>query len=164
MRGRRNGTVLFALVACSVIIALLTGCQGKGGKAAATISAAEVGERIGQAVSLLENMKQGDATKLKKLYGIDAGEIESFVLYTASSNVKADELVVIQVKNASQTEEVQARIVQRIEAQTKKMKDYRPDEYYLINKHVLKINGPYVLFAVSKDAAKMGQAFDEALK
>jgi hypothetical protein len=49
-------------------------------------------------------------------------------------------------------------------SQTVKFKDYRPEEYYLIEKHVLKSNGLFVFFAVLKDADRMERAFDEALK
>lgn len=39
-----------------------------------------------------------------------------------------------------------------------------PDEYFLIEKHVLKMKDNYILFVVSKDAAIIDGAFDEALK
>lgn len=90
--------------------------------------------------------------------------MEDFILFTASSNVKADELAVIKVKDASDTENVTEKIQQRIEAQTIKLKDYRPEEYFLIKKHVLKTKGPFVLFAVSKEVDQIESVFDEALK
>ncbi|WP_257151990.1 DUF4358 domain-containing protein, partial [Bacillus toyonensis] len=34
-------------------------------------------------------MKKGDSKKLQKLYNINTDEIESFVLYTAPTNIKA---------------------------------------------------------------------------
>ncbi|WP_337484140.1 DUF4358 domain-containing protein [Paenibacillus sp. OSY-SE] len=51
------------------------------------------------------------------------------MLYTANSNVKAS-------------------ITKRIDAQTVKFKDYRPNEYALLKKHVLKVQVPYILFTV----------------
>lgn len=153
--------ILAAILAIAVVVSVMGGCSGKEDGAAEAISAAEVGERIRQAVNL-EDMKQGDGSKLQKLYAIDAGEVEDFILYTATSNVKADELAVIKVKDVNQVESVKKKIRQRIEAQTVKFRDYRPDEYFLIEKHVLKTKGPFVLFAVSKEADLMGRAFDDA--
>lgn len=155
---KHRGIVLLAL---AVALGLLSGCSGRGEPNEA-LTAAEVGEHIQQTASLSE-MKQGDAEKLHKLYHIEAGEVADFVLYTALSNVKADELAVIKVKDARRTEGVMDKIRQRIEAQTVKFKDYRPEEYYLIEKHVLKSQGPFVLFVVSKDADRIESAFDEAL-
>ncbi|WII36034.1 DUF4358 domain-containing protein [Paenibacillus thiaminolyticus] len=143
----------------AVVIGALAGCSGR--QAGEELSAAAVAERIQRAVNL-DEMKQGDIKKLAKLYHIEADEVEDFILYTAASNVKADELAIIKVKDANQAEHVKQNILQRIDAQTVKFKDYRPDEHYLIEKHVLKTKGRFVFFAVSKEAAQMEAAFDSA--
>ncbi|MFD1269552.1 DUF4358 domain-containing protein [Paenibacillus motobuensis] len=125
------------------------------------LSAAQIRERIEQAVSL-KDMKEGDQNKLQKLYKIDAESVEDFILYTSTSNVRADELVIIKLKDPSQAENVKEKITQRIDAQKIKFKDYRPDEYFLVEHHVLKTKGAFVFFAVSKEADQMERAFDDA--
>lgn len=152
---------LVATLGLAIAFIVLAGCFGKEEGAAEALSADEVGKRIRQAVNL-DDLKQGDGSKLQKLYAIDAGEVEDFILYTATSNVKADELAVIKVKDVNQVESVKEKIRERIEAQTVKFRDYRPDEYFLIEKHVLKTKGPFVLFAVSKEADLVERAFDDA--
>lgn len=152
---------LVATLGLAITFIVLAGCSGKEDGAARALSATEVGEHIQQVVNL-EGMKQENSNKLRKLYQIDAGEVEDFILYTASSNVMADELAVIKLKNVDQVESVKEKIQERIEAQTVKFRDYRPDEYFLIEKHVLKTKGPFVLFAVSKEADLMERAFDDA--
>ena len=153
---------LSVLLMFAIGMGMLTGCSS-GGETTGELSAVEVGERIQQTVSF-QDMKQGDLEKLQKLYQIEAGKVEDFILYTASSNVKADELAVIKVKDASDTENIKEKLQQRIEAQTIKLKDYRPEEYFLIEKHVLKTKGQFVLFAVSKEVDQIETVFDEALK
>ncbi|GEC89212.1 DUF4358 domain-containing protein [Brevibacillus brevis] len=153
---------LSVLLMVAIGMGMLAGCSSDVGTSE-ELSAAEVGEKIQQTVSF-QNMKQGDLEKLQKLYQIEAGKVEDFILYTASSNVKAEELAVIKVKDASDTENVIQNIQQRIEAQTIKLKDYRPEEYFLIEKHVLKTKGQFVLFAVSKEVDQIESVFDEAMK
>ncbi|TKI55471.1 DUF4358 domain-containing protein [Brevibacillus antibioticus] len=153
---------LSVLLMFAIGMGMLVGCSSDGGTSE-ELSAAEVGERIHQTVSF-QDMKQGDLEKLQKLYQIEAGKVEDFILYTASSNVKADELAVIKVKDASDTGYIKEKIQQRIEAQTIKLKDYRPEEYFLIEKHVLKTKGPFVLFAASKEVDQIESVFKEALK
>lgn len=153
---------LSVLLMFAIGMGMLAGCSGEGGTSE-ELSAEKVGERIQQAVSF-QDMKQRDLEKLQKLYQIEAEKVENFILYTASSNVKADELAVIKVKDASDTENVKEKIQQRIEAQTIKFKDYRPEEYFLIEKHILKTKGQFVLFAVSKEVDQIESVFDEALK
>lgn len=151
-----------AVLALAVTVGIWTGCSGRGG-GYETLTAAEVVERIQQA-AIFSEMQREDAEKLQKIYRIEASDVADFVLYTALSNVKADELAVIKVKETSETESVMDQIRQRIAAQTVKFKDYRPEEYHLIEKHVLKSKGPFVFFAVSQDAGRMERAFDDALK
>ncbi|AWX56453.1 MULTISPECIES: DUF4358 domain-containing protein [Brevibacillus] len=153
---------LSVLLMFAIGMGMLAGCSSEGGTSE-ELSAAKVGERIQQTVSF-QDMKQRDLEKLQKLYQIEAEKVENFILYTASSNVKADELAVIKVKDASDTDNVKEKIQQRIEAQTIKFKDYRPEEYFLIEKHVLKTKGQFVLFAVSKEVDQIESVFDEALK
>ncbi|WP_028609138.1 DUF4358 domain-containing protein [Paenibacillus harenae] len=154
--------LLTIMLTVSVVAGGLVGCSGGSG-ASEELSAAEVAEHIQQAASL-EDMKQGDMGKLQKLYHIEAENVEDFVLYTASSNVKAEELAIIKVKDAIEADNVLENIRQRIEAQKVKFQDYRPVEYFLIEKHVLKTKGRFIVFAVSEEAGRMEDAFDEALK
>ncbi|WP_149846966.1 DUF4358 domain-containing protein [Paenibacillus sp. 37] len=142
-----------------VVIGVLSGCVGKDDKISEQQSATEIGKSIEQAVSLKE-MKKQDLNKLQKLYNIDADSVDDFILYTSTSNVKADELAVIKLKDESQSESVKENMEQRIETQKMKFKDYRPDEYYLLEHHVLKTKGKYVFLAVSKEADSMERAFD----
>ncbi|MFF2528191.1 DUF4358 domain-containing protein [Brevibacillus sp. NPDC058079] len=153
---------LSVLLMFAIGMGMLVGCSNDD-VTSGELSAAEVGERIQQTVSF-QDMKQGDLEKLQKLYQIEAGKVDDFILYTASSNVKADELAVIKVKDASDSENVKEKIQQRIEAQTIKFKDYRPEEYFLIEKHVLKTKGQFILFAVSKEVDQIESVFEEALK
>lgn len=139
----------------------LMGCTSK--QTAINVSAAKIEEHMKLSIQL-DKLKKGDANKLKKLYNLGAEQVEDFMLYTAASNVKADEIVVMKVKGEEQIDSVKASITKRIDAQTVKFKDYRPDEYALLEKHVLKVQYPYILFAVSSDADQIEQAFNEALK
>lgn len=151
---------ILAMLVLAFAVGLLAGCTGKEG-GSGNLSAVEVGERIEKSANM-GNMKQGDEERLKKLYHLSNGDVASFVLYTATSNVKADELLVIQLKEESEKDRVLAKIEGRIAAQTAKFKDYRPEEYDLIEKRVLKTHGLFVLFAVSADADNMERIFDEA--
>jgi len=157
-----NKKFLITMVVGTVVLGALTGCSGKK-EEAKNLSAVEIGEKIKQAVNL-DEMKEGDNDKLQKLYDISADEIENFVLYVAPTNLKADEVAVIKVKDANDVESVKEKLSKRVEEQGKSFKDYLPDEYFLIEKHVLKTKDNYVLLAISKDADKIESAFDEALK
>lgn len=151
---------LVVLSAVMILFGILIGCSEKK-EGAKDVPVHTIEERIKQVASM-ENMEKGDVNRLKKLYHLDANEVQDFVLYTAQSNVEANELAIIKVKQENQAESVKEKIMKRIEAQEVKLKDYRPEQYYLVEKHVLKVKGLYILFAVSKDAEKIASAFDKA--
>lgn len=159
----RKRNILAVIFAMAVAAWLLSGCSGTSSMTAEKLSASEVGKKIEQTVNLKE-MKQGGREKLRKLYKLDADIVEDFVLYTSLSNVKADELAVIKVKEQAQTEIVKEKIEERIAAQKIKFADYRPNEYFLVENYVLKTEGRLVFFAVSDGANQMEHAFDDAIK
>ncbi|CAG7839734.1 hypothetical protein Z959_02780 [Clostridium novyi B str. ATCC 27606] len=123
----------------------------------------DISEKI-SSVTDVSQMKQGNAEKLKKLYNIDSKEAEEFILYTASSNIKVNEIAVIKVKDSNQIEDIKKKIGKRIEKQSESFKDYLPKEYDLIEKHILKNKDNYVIFIISKDAEKIEKVIDESFK
>ncbi|AYB44199.1 DUF4358 domain-containing protein [Paenibacillus lautus] len=156
--GKRS---FYPVMLALLVIGVLSGCAGKDDKTSEQLSATEIGKSIEQAV-ILKDMKKQDLDKLHKLYKIDAESIDDFILYTSTSNVKADELAVIKLKDESEAEIVKKNMERRIEAQKMKFRDYRPDEYFLVDNHALKTKGRFIFFAVSKDAESMERTFDSA--
>ncbi|MEJ8545571.1 DUF4358 domain-containing protein [Brevibacillus borstelensis] len=162
LREKINPVMSVLMIACFAALSILTGCTGETAEAEHP-TAMEIGEKIKQAVNL-DEMKAGDVKKLQKLYNITEEEVEDFILFTAPTNVKAEEVAVLIAKDEGQVENIKKKIIERIEEQEKKFKDYVPDEYYLLEKHVLRTKGRYILLAVSKEAEQIESAFDEVLK
>ncbi|MED3481568.1 DUF4358 domain-containing protein [Bacillus toyonensis] len=157
-----NIKFVITIIVCTITLGALSGCFGKK-ENVNNLSATEIGAKIKQ-VANLEEMKKGDSKKLQKLYNINTDEIESFVLYTAPTNIKADEIATIKVKDMKNVKNIKEKILSRIEKKSKSFKDYLPDEYFLIEKHVLKTKDNYILLAISKDADKIEKTFDKILK
>ena len=109
-------------------------------------------------------MVESDSDKLKKLYDIDADKIEGFKLYTAKTNIEANELLILKVKDKEDIDGINEAINDRIETQSNSFKDYLPDESYLIENHILKSNGNYIVFIISEEAEQIENAFDESFK
>lgn len=158
-----NIKFVITIIVCTITLGSLSGCFGKKDNIN-SLSATEIGEKIKQPVTNIEEMKEGDSKKLQKLYNINTDEVESFVLYTAPTNIKADEIAAIKVKDMKNVENIKKKISNRVEKKSKSFKDYLPDEYFLIEKHVLKTKDNYILLAISQDADKVEKTFAEILK
>lgn len=145
------------LVIVILTMVLFVGCSSE----EKTPSIEEINDKIVQATDISQ-MRVGDAKKLEKLYDVDAEKLESFFLYTPPSNIKADEIVILKVKDSKDTDLIKEKMSNRINVKGESFKDYLPDEYYLVEKHVLKNNGNYILFVTHNDYKKIEEIFDES--
>ena len=152
---------VFALTVIIVrSLALLTGCSSKD-TTSKEPSIDEIDQNINDDVDI-SNMVESDSDKLEKLYDIDIDKVDNFKLYTAKTNIEANELLILKVKNEEDIGDIKEDINDRIESQTNSFKDYLPDEYFLIEKHVLKSNGNYIIFIISEEAEKIESLFDKS--
>lgn len=150
------------LIFCMLMVIIgVTGCTG--GKSTSLVTAAQISDKIKSAADI-SDMKEANAAKLKKFYDIDDSKLDGFILYTAPTNIRADEIAIFKVKNTDDVDEIKGKISKRIEDKSQAFKNYLPEQNALIEKHVLKSDGNYILFVVSKDADKIEAAFDKAVK
>lgn len=148
-----------------VTLSSLTACSGKkdNSKVNNTPTVAAIEAKIKENVDIKE-MRKADENKLKKLYNIDSKDIEEFVLYTAPSNLKADEIAIIKVKDPNQLDDIKSKLEERVKAQGKSFKDYLPEEYYIIEKNQIKAKDNYIILAISKDVDKIVNSFEASFK
>jgi len=158
-----NKKTIVSIFLFILTMGFLSGCSSLSKAETKNPTVSEINEKIKQSVDI-STLKSGNFVKLKNLYGISKGEIEEFVLYRAPSNIKADEIVIIKVKDSNHVNNVKEKILKRASKQAISFKDYIPDEYYLIEKKQIKVNKNYILFAISKDAEKISNAFDECFE
>lgn len=139
---------LFLLLSMS--FTALSGCSSKT-NSAPNPSVLEIGGKITE-VADLSDMREIDDIKLQKLYGITPDIIDQYWGLIPFSNINAQEILVIKVKDSADVPEVKEKISERVKQQAESFKDYLPEEYFYIQHHVLKKKGNYVFLAISKDA------------
>ncbi|MFU0800632.1 MAG: DUF4358 domain-containing protein [Xylanivirga thermophila] len=158
-KGYRIISIVFLLM---FSITWISGCT-KSDKVEKEPSMAEIWENIKKSSDVSEMIK-GDQKDFDKLYDMDKDEVEEFLLYLAPSNIRSDEVAVIKANKKDDIDDIIDNIKDRIEDKKEGFKDYIPEEYELIQKHVLTSKGNYVLFVVSKDAEKIEEAFENSFK
>lgn len=150
--------MLFAFVMAN----FLTGCFSSDTETK-NPSVEDIGNNIKESVDF-SDMVEVDKDKFERIYGIDTDKVEEFFAYAPSSNISASELAVIKVKDSSDLDYLKEKINMRVEKQAKSFKDYLPEEYYLIENHILKSKKDYVLFVISNDADEIEEIFDASFK
>lgn len=110
-----------------------------------------------------EAMEESANRKFKKFYGLNASDYEGVVLYAPVSNMDAEELLIIKLKDSDQAEDVQAAIEERLQTQKDSFEGYGIEQFDLLENHVLDIRGNYVLYVVHPDASKVDSIFRDSL-
>ena len=111
----------------------------------------------------LTPMAEGDNQTFKRLYGLSASDYENVLLYFPTTNMGAEELLLIQLKDLSQQQAVKDAIESRLDTQKKSFDGYGVDQYAMLEKAVVEVQGNYILLVVANDPAPVRKAFLGAL-
>jgi hypothetical protein len=118
----------------------------------AVVSAADVGD-----------MQIADSQMVRRLYGLDPTDYEGVLLYCPTTNMGAEELLLIELKDISQQDTVTAAIEKRVATQMDSFDGYGVDQYDMLENSVTEVQGNYILLVVAADPAPVRQAFLAAL-
>ena len=111
----------------------------------------------------LTTMAEGYNQTFKRLYGLSASDYENVLLYYPTTNMGAEELLLIQLKDISQQQAVKDAIENRLDTQKKSFDGYGVDQYAMLEKAVVEVQGNYILLVVADDPAPVRKAFLGAL-
>ena len=123
-------------------------------------------EEVSQAVSgsvSLEGMEESSNQMFKKFYGMNANDYEGVSLYAPASNMDAEEILIIKLKDSSQAEAVTAAVNKRLETQKSSFEGYGIEQFDLLEDHILDVQGNFILYVVHPEASKADQAFKDSL-
>ena len=112
----------------------------------------------------MTNMVEADNQMVKRLYGLDPASFESCILYYPNTNMMAEEVLILKLKDAAQQDSVRAAIEARVETQKTTFDGYGVEQYALLTDNcIIDIRGNYVLFVVNADCDAAQKAFAGAL-
>lgn len=131
-----------------------------------TVSDADPETVVQEVIAVLDmtNMVEGDNQMIKRFYGLDPSAFEACYLYYPTTNMMAEELLIIKLKDISQQEAVRAAVEQRIETQKNTFEGYGVEQFEMLRSNaVVELRGNYVLFVVNGKSAEALRAFLAAL-
>lgn len=99
----------------------------------------------------------------KKFYGLNANDYEGVTLYAPKTNMDAEEVLIIKLKDSAQAESVTKAIQTRLETQKSSFEGYGAAQFDLLKNHILDVRGNFILYIVHPDAGKADQAFRNSL-
>lgn len=111
----------------------------------------------------LSTMQEADNQMVKRLYGLSPDDYEGVLLYYPTTNMGAEEILLVKLKDTSQQETVKAAMEERVETQKASFDGYGINQYEMLEQSVIEIRGNYMLLVVASDTAPVRQAFLDAL-
>lgn len=148
----------YLLVAAMILFVLFMFLQNRdSGKSFSEVAAAV------EASLNEESLQQADDQTLKKYFGLNAADYDGVLLYEATYNMSAEELLLIRVSDDSQLAEVEDAMNQRVEDRKNDFAGYLPEQEKLLEDAVVLTRGSYVLLVVSADSETYQREFRRAL-
>ena len=147
-----------AVIAGLVILLVLFG-----GNSVSGADPQEVAQAVTDVIDM-ENMQLADNQMVKRFYGLDPADYEGCVLYYPNTNMMAEEVLIVKLKDVSQQQTVSDAIEARLQTQKNTFEGYGVEQFDLLTNHaVVELRGNYVLFVVSDHAEAARKAFRGAL-
>ena len=146
------------MVAALLIFVILLQARDKTSNA----SLEDVTKNVVDAIDL-EGMEESNNQMFRKFYGLNAGDYEGVTLYAPASNMDAEEILIIKLKDSSQAEAVTAAVNKRLETQKSSFEGYGIEQFDLLKDHILDVQGNFILYVVHPEASKADQAFKDSL-
>lgn len=108
----------------------------------------------------MTNMLPGDNKMIKRFYGLDPAQFEACILYYPTTNMMAEELLIVKLSDVSQQEMVRSAVEARIATQKNTFEGYGVEQFEMLsNNAVVEVRGNYVLFVVNAASADAQKAF-----
>lgn len=142
-----------------VLAAVITLFVMFGGNTVSNADPVEVAAAVTEKIDMT-NMVEGDNKMVKRFYGLDPSEYEACILYYPTTNMMAEELLIVKLSDMSQQDAVRAAVEQRIATQKNTFEGYGVEQFEMLSSNaVVEIRGNYVLFVVNAASADALKAF-----
>ena len=110
----------------------------------------------------LDKMQPANNQMIKRLYGIDPTQYGDVLLYYPLTNMGAEELMLVRMKDDAQKDAVKKALEGRQAAQTKSFEGYGVEQTAMLKKSIIDVRSNYALFISGDDPQAVENAFDAA--
>lgn len=146
---------ILAMLVIVTFIGLLKTLQVK------DVNIEKIKQSIVQATDVSVMEEDTDGKELKKLYGINKRDVESFILYAPKSNMEANEILILKLNKKYDFKNLQAKVNDRVTKQSDSFKNYEQTQYEIISNYVLEQKEQYLILVISKDSKAVKELIDK---
>jgi hypothetical protein len=146
-----------------VLVAVVSLIIMFGGNTVSSADPADVEAAVTAQIDMT-NMLPGDNQMIKRFYGLDPSQFEACILYYPTTNMMAEELLIVKLSDLSQQEAVRSAVEARIATQKNTFEGYGVEQFDMLTNHcVVEVRGNYILFVVNPSVDAARKAFLKAI-
>ena len=147
---------LCVIAVITVLAVTLCAC----GQAAKPLS--EVFEKLKTDYNITDMLEYKSADDLSR-YGIKSEDVEESAGGVNKTGVNQEEIVLVKTKDAEAAKRVQDALSKRLESKLNETKNYNPEQYAIVEKCSVDVDGNYVSMIISSNAEAMKKDYKTAI-
>lgn len=125
-------------------------------------SVGDVEKSITEAVDL-SNMEKGGDRDVRRAFGINVNDYDGVAYYKPVSTMDVEEILIVKLKSNDQADALESAVQSRVDSQLQSFQGYGAEQCQLLENAVIKVQGNFVLYAVSKDTSACKETFLSSL-
>ena len=126
------GLIRWVIVAVAVVSLMIM----FGGNTVSNAEPADVEAAVTAEIDMT-NMLSGDNKMIKRFYGLDPAQFEACILYYPTTNMMAEELLIVKLSDMSQQEMVRAAVEARIATQKNTFEGYGVEQFEMLSNNAV---------------------------
>ena len=156
-----GGPVLFIVLKAVCLVAIIVYLVSRmSGSSLSSVPFEDMQAAVTGAADM-STMQEADNQMIKRLYSLDPSEFDGICLYYPLTNMGAEELFLVKLKDVSQQAAVKDAIESRLSTQKKSFEGYGIEQSAMLNRSVSEVRGNYAVFISAADTSPIKSAFDK---
>lgn len=111
-----------------------------------------------------EYVRASQPNELRQFYHIDSNDVKAVILYLPATSMRVNEVLVLEAASNETAEKLMTFVAERNNRQYTIFEGYGPKQCELLKQAILKQKGPYLIYIVGEDAAKLEAIIDAEVK
>ena len=148
-----------SLILALILMMSLAACGGK--EKTASVDVKALYESYSQ---YMPDMFFPDEDTMMNFLGIETKDCAQYQVAICAEGMRADEVWLIEAKNASALETLRQLAETRVEAKKDETVSYAPDQYVVVEKAVILTEGNYLALLISPDVDALKAGFEAAFQ
>lgn len=101
---------------------------------------------------------------ISNYYGVDVSTLDEYVFSMSEAAISAETVVILKAKDTGSTDDLAASLQTVIDQKRSEMENYLPDQFQIVDKSSVHVEGNYVYLVISEQADAISQIILDGIR